>query len=88
MNEEFRRFGLTDNQRKLTGIFQLLGSIGLLSSFIISWLGLLSALGLTIMMLVAFAVRIRIKDSLAQTVPSLVFLILNAWVTHALYSLI
>ena len=87
MNEEFKRYGLTDNQRKLTGLFQLLGSAGLLSSFYISWIGIVSALGLTIMMLVAFAVRIKIKDSLAQTAPSLVFLLLNAWITYALYSL-
>jgi len=88
MNEEFKRFGLTDNQRKSTGIFQLLGSIGLLSSFYAPWLGILSALGLTIMMLVAFAVRIKIKDSLSQTAPSLVFLVLNAWITYAFYSLV
>lgn len=88
MNEEFKRFGLSEVQRKLTGIFQLLGSVGLMAGFFISWLGIASALGLTIMMLVAFAVRIKIKDSLTQTAPSLVFLLLNAWITYALYSLI
>ncbi len=87
MNEEFKRFGLSEIQRKLTGLFQLLGSVGLMAGFFILWLGIVSALGLTIMMLVAFAVRIKIKDSLAQTAPSLVFLLLNAWITYALYSL-
>lgn len=86
MNEEFKRFGLSEIQRKLTGIFQLLGSIGLMAGFFISWLGIVSALGLSIMMIVAFAVRINTKDSPAQTAPSLVFLILNAWITYVLYS--
>ncbi len=86
MNAEFKRFGLSEAQRKLTGMFQLLGSLGLLTGFITLWVGLFSALGLTIMMLVAFLIRFKMKDSLVKTTPSFVFLLLNAWITYAIYS--
>ena len=33
MRNEFKRFGLTHGQRKLTGILQLVGSLGLLVSY-------------------------------------------------------
>ena len=78
MVEEFRRFGLADSQRVLTGILQLLGAAGLLFGFLIPALGVLASTGLALMMLVAIAVRMKIKDGLAQSVPSLVFMLINA----------
>jgi len=87
MIEEFKRFGLTDSQRKLTGILQILGAGGLLAGFIYPTIGLLAAAGLTLMMFVAFIVRIIIKDSFAQSIPSIIFMLINAWLTIALYNL-
>lgn len=87
MIEEFKRFGMTDSQRKFTGILQIAGSAGLLAGFISPGIGFLSAAGFTVMMLVAFIVRIRIKDSLVQSLPSVVFLIINGWLTVGFYNL-
>ena len=40
----------------------------------------LAAAGLTLTMLMAIATRIRIGDSLVQTLPAIVLLVLNAFV--------
>lgn len=79
MIEEFKRFGMTPSQRKLTGILQILGSSGLIGGLFFPYIGLLSAAGFTIMMLVAFIVRMKIKDSIAQSAPSLIFMAINLW---------
>lgn len=79
MVEEFRRFGLPDSQRILTGVLQLMGAAGLIAGLIMPALGLLSSAGLALMMLIAFGVRIRIKDGLAQSAPSLAFMIINGY---------
>lgn len=87
MIEEFKRFGMTDSQRKLTGVLQILGSAGLLTGLIIPTIGLLTAAGFTGMMLVAFIVRIKIKDSVFQSLPSIIFMLINAWLTFTFYDL-
>jgi hypothetical protein len=79
MIEEFKRFGMTPSQRKLTGILQILGAAGLIAGFYFPSIGLLSAAGFTVMMLVAFIVRLKIKDSIAQSAPSLIFMAINLW---------
>lgn len=86
MIEEFKRFGMTKSQRKLTGILQILGSFGLLTGLLFPVIGLLSSAGLTAMMLVAFFVRLKIKDSISESVPSFVFFAINAWLTYTFYS--
>lgn len=88
MLEEFKRFGLTDNQRKLTGTLQMLGGVGLLVSFLYPFIGLLAAAGFTVMMFVAFMVRLKIKDSIANSLPSLFFMLINAWLTFAFYNIL
>ena len=78
MKEEFKRFNLSDNQRVLTGILQILGSFGLL----IGWyfypvLFIISSSGLALLMLIGFFVRLKIEDSLYVSFPSLFFSIIN-----------
>jgi len=87
MIDEFKRFGMTDSQRKLTGLLQIAGSAGLLAGLFYPGIGLLSAAGLSAMMLVAFIVRIKIKDSLMQSLPSIIFMLINAWLTVGFYNL-
>ncbi|MDZ7807480.1 MAG: DoxX family protein [Gracilimonas sp.] len=87
MIEEFKRFGLRDNERKLTGFLQISGSLGLLAGFMFPYIGLFAAAGFTIMMLVAFIVRIKIKDSLVQSLPSLFFMLFNIWVMFGFYKI-
>jgi hypothetical protein len=79
MIEEFKRFGMNDLQRKMTGTLQILGSTGLLGGLLFPYIGLLAAAGFTAMMLVAFVVRLKIKDNFAQSIPSLFFMIINGW---------
>jgi len=88
MIEEFKRFGLTDSQRRLTGVLQILGSAGLLSGFIYPFIGLLASAGFTAMMFLGFIVRIRIKDSFVQTAPAVFFMLINAWLIIAFYDLL
>ena len=89
MVNEFQRFGLTDLQRKLTGVLQILGSIGLVVGyFFYPALALFSAIGLSLQMLLGFAVRIKIKDGFYDSSPSFVFMVLNGYLAYAYYLLL
>jgi hypothetical protein len=87
MKDEFRRFGLPDSQRILTGVLQLLGAAGLIVGLYVSVLGVISAMGLALMMLVAFGVRMRIKDSFAESAPSLIFMVLNGYLAFEFFKM-
>ncbi|WP_019038110.1 DoxX family protein [Psychroflexus tropicus] len=83
MYEEFNRFGLTPLQRKITGFFQVLGALGLVGGFyFMPALGFSAAVGLVILMSLGFGVRVKIKDSLVQSFPSLFFALLNFFVAY------
>jgi len=80
MKRDFARFGLS-HLRILVGSLEVLGALGLVVG---AWwwtpLAGLSALGLAVMMAVGVATRVRVLDSLAQTLPALVLMALNAFV--------
>jgi len=86
MVSEFRRFGLPDSQRVLTGVLQLLGSVGLVVGLYLPLLGALASGGLALMMLVAFGTRIKVGDGFLQSAPSLIFLVINTWISFSFYS--
>lgn len=44
-------------------------------------MGRAAAAGLALMMLVAVGVRIKIKDTFLQTIPALVYFVLNAYLS-------
>lgn len=78
MKSEFIRYGL-ENSRIVVGTLQFLGAMGLLLGYIYSPLvQSLAALGLSILMLLGFLVRLRIRDSFIQSAPSLLYAVLNA----------
>ncbi len=84
MRIEFARFHLNNSQRMLAGWAQLLGAAGLLVGYHYSaLLGSLAALGLALLMLAGFGVRRRIKDNWAESLPSLLFLLLNVYLCYA-----
>lgn len=88
MYEEFKRFGLSPTQRKLTGFFQVLGAVGLASGYyFIPLVGFSAAVGLTLLMSLGFGVRIKIKDNFIQSFPSLFFALLNLFVAFRFYLL-
>lgn len=78
MKQEFNRYRL-GAQRVVVGMLQLVAGLGLLAGMSQPWMGRAAAGGLALMMLVAVLVRIRIKDSLPQTVPALFYLVLNTY---------
>ena len=47
------------------------------------WMGQLAAGGLALMMLIAIIVRIKIKDSLLQTIPAVFYLAFNTYLCIA-----
>lgn len=77
MKQEFKRYGL-ENFRVLTGVLQILGSLGLLAGLEYKLILQLSSLGLAILMFSGLVVRIKIKDRLIQTLPALILLLVNS----------
>ena len=79
MKHEFRRFKLSEVQRKITGILQIVAAIALLFGLINPLAGIIAAGGLTIQMLLGFMVRLKVKDSIILSLPSFVFMIVNGY---------
>ncbi|TYB76286.1 DoxX family protein [Bizionia myxarmorum] len=84
---EFARYGLS-KYRKLTGYFQLIGAIGLLLGLYLNpVLLIIASLGLSLLMLAGFAVRIKINDNFIKSFPSLTFAVLNLWIALKAFSI-
>jgi len=79
MDAEFERYGLA-RYRRLIGALECLGALGLIVGHFNRPILVLAAAGLTLTMLMAIATRIRIRDSLARTLPAIVLLVMNAFV--------
>ncbi|WP_420319144.1 DoxX family protein [Ekhidna sp.] len=84
MVAEFLRFGLTDQKRIMTSIFQLLGAIGIIVGIQFPFAGLIATMGLSFLMLLGFIIRVRMGDSAKQSIPSFAFMLINA---HLFYNL-
>lgn len=84
MRGEFARYGLA-SQRRLVGALQILGACGLLTGRELPWLGQLAAACLALLMLLGVGVRIKIKDTLVETLPALGYLALNAYLCFAAF---
>ncbi|WP_299216332.1 DoxX family protein [uncultured Aquimarina sp.] len=80
MKNEFVRFGL-EKRRNLTGVLQILGGLGLIVGyFCFPILISVSSGSLALLMLLGFGVRIKIKDPLLASMPSLLYAILNFYI--------
>ena len=77
MDAEFKRYGLA-RFRRLVGSLECLGALGLLVGHFSHPVLVLAAGGLTLLMVLAVVTRVRIGDSLVQTLPAIVLLVLNA----------
>ena len=86
--KEFERFGLTNKQRIITGIFQLLGSLGLLIGLMIPFLGIISSVGLLLLMILGFGTRLKVRDNFWLSFPSFFFMMVNAYITYIFYQAI
>ena len=79
MQNEFKRFGLEKFQ-KLTGILELFGGLGLLIGLRFNLILLISSGGLALLMMLGFGVRLKMKDGLWLSFPSLFFMLLNLYI--------
>ncbi len=79
MVADFQRFGLS-NLRILTGVLEILGGVGLLGG--LKWRPALviSSAGLGLLMLIAFGVRLKMRDSVALSTPSFALMLLNFYI--------
>ncbi len=79
MKNEFIRFGL-EKRRNVTGILQILGGLGLIIGyFYFPILIAITSICLALLMLLGFGVRIKIKDPILASMPSLLYAILNLY---------
>ena len=79
MKSEFKRYGF-EELRIPIGILEMLGGLGLLVGYKLPVLTFVSALGLALLMLSAFIIRLKIKDSLLRSLPALGLMIINFYI--------
>ena len=79
MVAEFRRFGL-DRFRRLTGGLEVLGALALLVGYVVPVLVPVASSGLTVLMLLGIATRIRVRDSLVEMIPAFGLMIVNMYI--------
>jgi hypothetical protein len=77
MKIEFERYGLL-RFRKLVGVVEFLGGLGLFVGLFSSKILIFSASGLALLMVLGLGVRLRVKDGLIQMAPAAVLLVVNA----------
>lgn len=78
MQREYVRYGVS-RFRPMVGSLQIAGGLGLLAGFALPLVGQLAAAGLALLMFLGALLRRRIRDSLAQTLPAVFYLVLNAY---------
>ena len=77
---EFIRYKLPEF-RKTTGVLQLIGAAGLLIGFYYNpTLLLISSIGLALLMLAGFSVRMKIKDNFVKSSPAFIFAVINLFI--------
>lgn len=78
MVADFERFGLS-RIRILTGSLEVLGASGLIAGQFIPPLAIVSAAGLSLLMALGLLTRVRLRDSLQETLPAAVLMVVNAY---------
>lgn len=86
MRQEFIRFSLSETQRIITGVAQMIGGLGLFLGLFYPILGLLAAVGLCLLMFMGFTVRLKIRDKLRESLPSFLFMVLNGYLFWQFYT--
>ncbi|MCX6480641.1 MAG: DoxX family protein [Mycobacterium sp.] len=86
MVQEFERFGLS-HFRKLTGVLQVLGALGLGLGYLLPYLVVPAAGGLALLMAGGVAVRIRCGDPIADMLPAATMFVLNLFIVLYAFAL-
>lgn len=79
MAEEFERYGLS-RFRRLTGALEVLGATGLAVGYLVPAVGLLSASGLALLMLLGLGVRVKLRDPFVEMIPAAFLFLVNAFI--------
>jgi uncharacterized membrane protein YphA (DoxX/SURF4 family) len=87
MKREFERFGFA-RFRVLTGVLEVAGGAGLLIGLRYTPVLLLAALGLTVLMAIGVAIRLRVRDRALHILPALGFSLLNGYVAVEAWKLV
>jgi uncharacterized membrane protein YphA (DoxX/SURF4 family) len=77
LEAEFRRYGIPD-ARHLVGVLEILGGVGVVVGLALPLLGAAAAAGLTTLMVLGLAVRVRLRDTVRQMLPAATLATLNA----------
>lgn len=79
MKNEFKRFGL-EKIGLTTVLLEITGALGLLIGLKFDFILLISSLGLALLMLVGFIVRMKLKDSILVSLPAFFYMVLNTYI--------
>lgn len=79
MAEEFKRYGLSQF-RKLTGVLEVLGALGLLAGYVVPGLVIAASGGLTLLMVLGVGVRFRSGDSVGEALQALAMFAVNLFI--------
>ena len=79
MKPEFNRWGIS-KFRTIVGCAQLTGGFGLLAGFYFPIMTILSSLGLTVLMLLGFILRLIVKDGIVKSSPAFIYTIINLFI--------
>ena len=79
MEMEFKRFGLEKFGLIIIAL-QFLGATGLILGLVFNPLLIISSLGLALLMLAGFLVRLKLKDGILVSLPALFYMSLNAYI--------
>ncbi|MDT0538849.1 DoxX family protein [Croceitalea sp. P059] len=85
MVAEFKRYGLI-TYRRLNGYLQVIGGLGLFLSFYKPLIGIIASLGLAVLMLLGFLVRLKIKDGFIKSFPAFFYMIINGIICFLLWN--
>ncbi len=82
MVEEFARYDLS-RFRRLVGLLEVLGALGLLASLFIPMLVFPSAGGLALLMALGVVTRVRVRDPWIEAIPAAILLMINLFLCVA-----
>ena len=78
---EYNRWGF-EKYRKIIGSLQFLASLGLLAGFYFKVLISIVSFLLFIMMVVAIFIRVKVNDSIIETLPATMYAMLNLFIFY------
>jgi hypothetical protein len=82
MIDEFARYNLS-RFRRVVGLLEVLGALGLLSSIVVPALVFPSSVGLALLMALGIVTRVRARDPFIEAIPAAVLMLVNLFLCVA-----